>query len=183
MVFKTTSTRPARRGIALPELMIATAITSLVLLVLASMFVFTSHSCASIANYFDLDRYSRIALDHVTQELRQARNIVSFDANQVTFVDGDGVTVQYVYDSKAQKLTRIAGTTNKILLVNCDWLKFEVFQRNPMNGTYDTYYAAKVPEDGKLVLVSWGCSREVLGAKLNTEVVQSSKIVIRKKQS
>ena len=56
---------------------------------------------------------------------------------------------------------------------------FSLYQRNPINGTYDQYPTAN-PDTCKLVQLSWICSRNILGKKANTESVQSAKVVIRK---
>jgi hypothetical protein len=66
-----------------------------------------------------------------------------------------------------------------MLLTNVDFLSFQIFQRNPVAGTYDTYPTSSAT-NCKLVSVSWICSRSILGSKLNTESVQTAKIVIRK---
>ena len=41
------------------------------------------------------------------------------------------------------------------------------------------YSASNNPAICKLVSVSWRCSRTILGQKVNTESVQTAKIVIR----
>ena len=69
----------------------------------------------------------------------------------------------------------------QIMLEGCDYLKFDVYQRNPIGGSYDMYPASSA-STAKLIQVTWGCSRSVLGTKMNTEIVQSSKIVIRKNE-
>jgi hypothetical protein len=70
--------------------------------------------------------------------------------------------------------------TTTVLLKDCDFLDFQVFQRNSVNGTYDQYPATLDDTAVKLVQVSWVCSRRLIGNLLNTESVQSAKIVIRK---
>ena len=65
------------------------------------------------------------------------------------------------------------------LLIECDYLHFGIFQRNPVGGTYDQYPAA-TPATCKLVQLRWLCSRDLIHSKFNTESVQSAKIVIRK---
>jgi hypothetical protein len=67
----------------------------------------------------------------------------------------------------------------KPLLEQCDYLKFSIFQRNPIGGTYDQYPAA-TPATCKLVQLTWICSRPIVGSGKNTECVQSAKVVIRK---
>ena len=64
-------------------------------------------------------------------------------------------------------------------MTECDYLRFAIFQRNPIGGTYDQYATASAT-NCKLVQLNWICSRTILGAKVNTESVQSAKIVIRR---
>ena len=66
-----------------------------------------------------------------------------------------------------------------MLLTECDSLSFEIFQRNPIGGTYDQFPASS-PATAKLINVTWTCSRKILGTAMNTENVQTAKIVIRK---
>ena len=68
-----------------------------------------------------------------------------------------------------------------MLLTGCETLNFAIFQRNSTNGTYDQYPSSNEPTNTKLVQVSWVCKRSILGASINSESVQTAKIVIRKK--
>jgi len=76
-------------------------------------------------------------------------------------------------------VTRTIGTTNTVLLTQCDFLNFDISQRNPSNNF--TFYPCPATNVSiaKLIDVSWRCSRQILGAKINTESVQTAKIVIR----
>src|SRR5712692_3398561 len=67
----------------------------------------------------------------------------------------------------------------KVLLTQCDDLRFAIYQRTPLPGTYDQYPVAAVT-NCKVVAVKWVCSRTILGAKVNSEDIQEAKIVIRK---
>ena len=165
----------------LAELMVATSVGSIVALGLASLSVFTARSFAAMANYVDLDHRSRIALDTMSREIRQATRLTASTTTSLTFEDFDGGTLQYVYDTQAKTLSRIkAGVPNgKPLLEECDSLSFSIYQRNPVGGTYDQYETSSA-STCKLVQLRWVCSRKILGVAKNTESVQSAKIVIRK---
>jgi len=67
-----------------------------------------------------------------------------------------------------------------VLLSECDYLQFGIYQRNTISNTYDQFTTAN-PTTCKVVQLEWICSRKILGARLNTESVQSAKIVIRRK--
>ena len=72
----------------------------------------------------------------------------------------------------------------KVLLSQCDFLTFRICQRNPIPGQFNFYPATNTagvytPSLCKLVDVSWRCSRQILQKKVNTESVQTAKIVLR----
>lgn len=165
----------------LAELMIATAIGSVVALGLASLTFFTARSFAAMANYVDLDYRSRKALDTMSREIRQAKRLTDATSTSLTFEDYDSGKLQYVYDQEKQTLTRIKDgvADGKPLLEECSTLTFSIFQRNTVGGTYDQF-STTTASTCKLVQLRWICSRKILGVAKNTESVQSAKIVIRK---
>ena len=154
-----------------------TLVELLVLAVVATLTVFTVRSFVAMGNYNDLERASTYALDTMSKEVRQAAQLVSYSTNQVSFQLLDGTPLVYQYDPRAETLTQIKGGQREVLLEQCDFLQFNIYQRNPSNDF--TFYPTAVADQVKLLDVSWRCSRKVLGQKLNTESVQTSKIVIR----
>jgi prepilin-type N-terminal cleavage/methylation domain-containing protein len=185
MVFKTTFTKRAKRklraGLTLLELMIAMGIGGIVLAGLASLMFYTGRSFAALANYVDLDAYSRNALDTMSREIRQTRRLVAGTATRLEFEDFDGLPLVYEYNAGTRTLDRSKnGVVNsEPLLRECNFLQFSMFQRNPINGQYNQYPSATAAQC-KLVQLRWICSRDLIRARRNTESVQSAKIVIRK---
>ena len=184
MVFKITFTKSARKrgaGFTLVELLVAMAIGSLVLGGLAALMFYTGRSFAALANYVDLDAYSRNALDTMSREIRQTRRLVAGTSTRLEFEDFDGGTLVYQFNADARTLTRSKnGVVNtEPLLRECNFLQFSMFQRNPINGQYNQYPTA-TPDQCKLVQLRWICSRDLIQSRRNTESVQSAKIVIRK---
>lgn len=165
----------------LVEILIGSAAASLVLLTVTSLSLYSGRSIASLANYVDLDNYSRKALDRMSQQIRQTNRLLECTSTNLTFEDADGSRLSFVYDTTAKTLTRYKNGTadSQPLLKECDFLQFDIFQRNPVVGTYNQFPAA-TPATCKLVQLRWTCSRRVAGARINTESVQSAKIVIRK---
>lgn len=161
----------------LVEVLVAMGLGVFVLAVVATLTMFTARSFVAMGNYNDLDRASTHALDTMSREVRQAAQLVSYSSNQVSFALLDGTDLTYQYDPQAATLTQIKGGQREVLLEQCDFLRFNVYQRNPSNDF--SFYPTSVPGQVKLLDVSWRCSRQIFGAKLNTESVQTSKIVIR----
>lgn len=163
----------------LVEVLIAAAVGSMGLVAVASISLFSGQSFAALGNYAELEMQSRHALDLMSQEIRQARDLRNYTSDSLTFEDFDGATLVYQYDSRAQTLSRIKGDTTQVLLRQCNYLVFSIYQRNTISGTFDQY-AATTAATCKLVQLRWVCARSILGTRMNTESVQSAKIVIRK---
>jgi prepilin-type N-terminal cleavage/methylation domain-containing protein len=168
-------------GMTLVEVMVATAISGVVLAMLASLIFYTGRSFAAMANYVDLDAKSRNALDSMSREIRQCKRVISGSATSLTLEDSNGKQVVYNYDAGLRTVTRTKdGVADaEPLLTECNFLQFSMFQRTPISGKYDQYAAANASVC-KLVQLRWVCSRDLITARWNTESVQSAKIVIRK---
>lgn len=166
---------------SLIELMVSLGVGSVIMAALAALTFYTGRSFSSMANYVDLDNYSRTALDTMSREIRQTRRLISGTETKLTFEDWDGKQLIYEYNPTTRRLTRERDGVRdgQPLLSECDFLKFSMFQRNPVAGTYDQYPTADA-STCKLVQLRWVCSRDLIYSKWNTESVQSAKIVIRK---
>lgn len=147
---------------------------------LMSTFLFSSRSFVALGNYFELNKSSLMALDKMTQDIREVSSLQSFATNQLVFLDSKSNRLSFTWNPTSGQLTRSLGATTEVLLHDCDYLCFDISQRTPItNGTFGFYPAANNPAVCKLVSVSWRCSRMILGAKANTESVQTAKIVMR----
>ena len=161
------------------ELLVATAIAGILLAALGKLTFFTGRSFAALANYAELDAFSRNALDHMTSKIRQADELIEYTPTKLVFSYGGTNQLVYQYSPASQTLTEIFGSSRRVLLKGCTTLEFSVFQRNTAAGTYDQFPATMTNSAAKLIQVSWVCARDVLKAQINTESVQSAKIVIR----
>lgn len=170
-------------GLSLLEMMVAMGIGTMLLAAMAAFAVFTSRSFVATGNYADLDRASRATLDTLTRDIRQARSMSTYKTNQIVLKDHDNNTLTYTWDPSASTFSRKGTNGTVVLLQQCDYLNFNISQRNPSNNF--TFYPAVNasgqldPTLAKLVDVSWRCSRKILGQKVNTESVQTAKIVMR----
>ena len=183
MIFRpSTSARQNRRSRfawTLVEMMVGTGIGSLILVACAQITIFTARSFVAMGNYNDLDRASRNALDVMSREIRGAKSVGSFATNQLVLTNMDGTVFSYTWDQGTGKVTRQWGSESTVLLTGCDYLSFDIFQRNPTVNFWFTNSSVSQPYVTKLVNLSWRCSRQILQAKVNTESVQTAKITIR----
>jgi hypothetical protein len=171
MKFNSYHSIPQRRNAAaftLAEFLIGNSIGLIAMTVLASLTLFTSRSFVAIGNYNELERHSSLALDTLSKDIR---------GTEVLLRNAAGQTVTYTYSPGARTLVRTLGVQQKVLLEGCDFLRFNMSQRNPSNDL--SFYPATTIAQAKLLDVSWRCSRRVLGQQVNTESVQTAKIVIR----
>jgi len=167
-------------GFTITEFLVAMTIGFICLAGTAALSIYTARSFAAMGNYMELDKNSRNALDKMTQIIREADGVLSFDQQSVKLsYHGIPLSFDYTPSSKVVSMTNTNGVKTT-LLTDCTFLDFQVFQRNSVAGTYDQYPFTTDESAAKIVQVSWICSRHLVGNLLNTESVQSAKIVIRK---
>ncbi len=173
----------------LVELQIASAISVILFTAVLALAFYTARSFAAFSNYVDLDANSRNALDVMSSEIRQADLVTAATSTSLTFQTTDPGTLathilKYVYDPVKKELDRIFdGGQPEVLLTECTFLQFGTFQRNTTPSLDNAFVpvATSQPNLCKVVQLSWICSRKILGKSVNTESVQSAKVVIRKK--
>src|SRR5919106_1279636 len=125
----TSTSRRRRSGMTLVEVLVASAIGSMVF--------------AALTNYVDLDQYSRNALDQMISEIRQADRVASFTTTKLicNFTDpasGATYSTTYEWNPTTKVLTKtVGGGAPKVLLQECQTITFRCFQRNPMNKEYN----------------------------------------------
>lgn len=176
MVFKTTST--SRRAFTLVEVLISIGISGLLLAALASFTLYAAKSFAAMFNYVDLEQKSQIALDTLSREVRQAQVLTYYSSNELVFRDYDSNLLSYTWTPKSRALVRVKQGEKKVLLTECDSVNFDVWQRTPVKDSWSNYPTAFIT-NAKVVSVSWTCSRKMFNGAMNTEAVQTAKIVIR----
>lgn len=172
--------RKSETGFTLVELMLSLGLGSLGMGCALAGFLVVSKSLASTGNYVDLNRSSMIALEEMTRDIRQASSLTNFATNQLVFIGADSNTLTFTWSPDTRILTKSTGGETKTLLKNCDFLNFDIFQRNPkLDNTFGFVSASNNPAICKLVSVTWRCSRPIMQESLNTESIQTAKITMR----
>jgi Tfp pilus assembly protein PilW len=173
-----------RAGWTLVEMMVAMFCGLIILASLTVITVFASRSYLAIANYRDLDKNSRNALDVMSRDIRSMAVVTSYSPSAISLSNIDGSTVAFSWNPATTAFTRTYysptnnTTTTTTLLTNCTILVFHVYSQVPTNSFQFPDTSADVFET-KLIDVSWRCARSILGSITNSESVQTAKIVIR----
>jgi prepilin-type N-terminal cleavage/methylation domain-containing protein len=162
------------RGMTLVELMVAIAVGSMILGVIATASMTSALWFAALANYVDMDARSRNALDQMTLKIRQAGTLTEFSPTHLKFV-APGQTnsfLAYDWDSATGSLMEwnTGNSITNTLLTGCDQLAFSL------------YNASFTPTTNlsqcKALSVNWKCSRTTVG-RTTTEDMQQALIVMR----
>lgn len=163
------------------EVVVALGVSGVVLLALVGLSVNSGRTLAEMVNYVDLDHHNRIALDVMTRDVRQMRFLSEYRTNAVSFVDEGGRTLSLIHAPAQRTLSRVYGGQTNTLLKDCDFLRFDIFQRTPQTNS-TALYPATALTNCKVLTVTWNCSRPLFGLPANHEAAQTARIVLRNKQ-
>ncbi len=189
-IIQQTGNRRRPGGWTLMEILVASAVGTIVMGSLMAVLVFSTRSFIAVANYGILNQSSRFALDMMNRDIRNASQIdANSTTNRLIMTSLTGDKFSYVYDPSTGTLTRnftnSANTvTTSVLLTNCDVFTFTYYLKVPAiapSGSYGPYFtsANSAPQNAKLINVDWRCYRTIMGAKQNTESVQTAQITVR----
>ena len=156
-------------------------------LALSTLFIFSTRSFAALSNYAALDANNRRAMDILTREIRQAKQVTGYSTNasSLTIINGEGQTVTYTFSPDTKNMVRsVDGGATDVLLTNCNLLNFGLFQRNPSNGNYGIFPSATTnwQQTVKVIQFTWKTSSTLPNSQVNSENVQTARVVIRKQQ-
>ncbi len=180
--------KQATAGMTLVETLVATVVASLLLLVVGVLSVYGLRSFSAMGNCTELDAQSRQALDQISQDMRQATQVLScgtnaFGATLVVSNGLRGMTIRYEWDADARTLSCEKSDQGEVVyLTQCDAWQVEMYRRTPQPGTTMTFVRTPNPAECKLVAMTWKCSRPIMGRAWNTETVQTAQIVLRNKR-
>ena len=179
-----TGSRRRSAGWTLAELMVAVVAGLLMLISACGVYIFMLRNLDSMANYEELDRQSRNAIDIMSRDIRQCGALTNYSTSMLVFTNQDGTLLQYSWDSTNFLTYTNASTANGgpfggTLLKDCTYLDFRVFQRNPSNSTTMDFWPTTNTALAKVVLINWICTRTNYITLLNSESVQTAKVVMR----
>jgi hypothetical protein len=169
--------RRSRAAMTLIEILVTAFLSTILFAALALLWVNGARSVLAMTNYTELDRTSKYALDVMSKDVRQAKAMTSYSTTRIAMTNTSGVAYSYTYNPTAKTLTRTNNGVGKVLLTGCDRLTFGIYINYPSNNF--TFYPTTNVALAKLVDVNWKCSRQIRGQNVNTESIQTAKIVMR----
>lgn len=179
MECKTTFTKARKKAaFTITELMIASTVSLVVAIGIASFAIFSTRTFAEMGNYTDLSEKSRVAIDKMSKDIRGARSVTAFSATNLTFTDVNSNSLQFVYNSHLGELQRISGGTTTVLLTNCSSVTFAEYQPIMISNTF-LCYEDGVAANVRVIQVNWSCYRNIFGKNSTTENDESAEIVMR----
>jgi len=171
-------------------MVVAVAVGLVIMAAFVAVTLSINASVKAVGNYADLDKASRMTLDNLSRDIRNAAAVTNSTLTSLTLVNTFSGTnlISYAWDGSSNVTRTVTIITNgaplpgspQVLLTGCDYLAFSYYIRIPTNGfTFLSTTNAVSTNVVKLVSVSWRCSRSILGSKINTESVQTANVVVR----
>jgi type II secretory pathway component PulJ len=188
MVFKLTSHRNTR-GFTILEYLVATTIGVMVLAAALLLWGYASQTCATLYAYVEMSSNSKIALDRISQTIRNSRKVLACSATRLTLTVPSQITtntarVDLVYTNQALiQTTAEAGQTTqtKTLLTGCTNFEFLVYQRTPQTNSFTLTTNGFSVLTAKVIQLRWRCTRALRGDHDIIENQVSANVVIRSK--
>ena len=186
MEFKTTFSskglrKHARRaGFTLAEFVIGSGVASIVIIVIASLSLFSSRHFAFLADQLSLQSKSLQMSEQFSRDAREARRVVVATANRLTLDKGANGTVTYDYVAPSKLVTRQENSgALKTMLTDVQQVTFSTFQRTPRRGEFQPFASTSTNEI-KVIYCKWTCSRTNAGRPSDAvQESQTAKAVLR----
>jgi Tfp pilus assembly protein PilW len=164
----------SRAGFTLIEVMISVVIGIIVVASILAMTIVSTQNFAATSNYVNMDTQSRNAMDRISREIRNASFVSNYVANTslVLINANKNSTINLTYNSTSNSITLTTNQVTTATLTGCTNFSLQLLSRDFQTST-------NPPVDGKVVNMSWKCSRRIIGSTFNTEVAQTAQVVLR----
>lgn len=158
------------------ELMMASAIASLLGIAIAITTLHSLHSFRAISNYSTNEQESRTATDWLSRDIRRA-DAASQTADDNLTLSISNKVVSYTYDAVGRILIRKTGNERKIILNGCSEVVFTVYQENSAGAPYGQFTPGT--NMARLIKYYWHCGATNNNGTINSTDAQSALVVMR----
>jgi len=168
------------RGFSLVELMVATAISAIVVATMLSAFIFFAKTSLKMSNYYDMSQASRTFLFYFSRDIREAEAI-EWKSNTEFALTSKGSKTNYAYDSLMDTVSRqVAGEAPLNVASELEDLEFRAFSISGdslrLNGDLQT-----ASQETKAVQVLGGFRRITSTTVETTTPLISARYMLRNK--
>jgi len=182
-----------RRGFSLVELMIAAALSGVVLAAVLACFLMLGRSGANLVNYTDMEAKARTGLELFAEDTRMARDIVWNSLDSVTLVipvSGGFERYTYAYNRSTGQFTRqrVASTagTVQVLITGITAFDFKAYRVNAseidLEALAGTGTLGLAGADTKQLQISLNARRTSVTVATATNTVLSARFILRNKR-
>lgn len=165
----------SRRGFTLAEVLVAVALSGVILAASTGSLLFLAKSSNGLGNYQEMNMRSRFALEEFGSDARMTEEVTAVSATSVTLVvytaGGGTANVVYSYDSVAGTFTRTEGGVSRVMLEDIESLAMTCFQ-------FDRVTETTNPLEVKQIQLEVVMQRETL-AIANTNEIISARFMMR----
>jgi prepilin-type N-terminal cleavage/methylation domain-containing protein len=147
----------------LVEIMVSLAITSLLMMMLATSMGTTGRMFGSIANYADLQAYDRKMGNAFSRDVRLARKVKSFDGYTLVLSNANGSDTVYTWEPSSCRVVRTCMGVSTVMLSGCTNFSVSFYSRPPSNAVADFSSPVSLesasPANAGLLEARWTCLR------------------------
>lgn len=170
------------KGFTLVELMVAAALSTIILAAVFSAFIFLARGSFRLGQYNDMETQARRALHQFSQDARQAENASWPDDRTLVLTVGPN-TVTYAYDAVLEAFTRkLGGTAPVPLATGVTAFEFKAYQRTGAE-VPDNLTPAAAGAATKMVQIEMNLARTGNVTAETTGQIISARCVLRNKKS
>lgn len=174
------SARAARRGFTLAEVLVALALSGILLAAVLSSLLFVAKGGTRLMHFRDIETRAALAVQQFAMDARQAKSVTWVSGNSLTMDVGDLGSVNYAYDSAKGTLTRAApGGSSRVVASEISTFQFLAFNRD---GAAVAQGAANINEKTKMVQLDILFKSRSRAVSVESDVI-SARYVLRNKTS
>ncbi len=176
--------RPRRAGFTLTEIMVATALSAVVLGGVISSFIFLTRASLGIRNYTDMETEARNAMETFAQDVRMSSGVTWNSATSLTLAieqGGTATSATYSYDSGTGTFSRTFEGSSDVLITGIRSFAFNAYSIDTTSVSLASISSA-TNDATKQVQISLESERSQSNLALATNKVISARFVLRNKQ-